>query len=305
VIDEALVVRPAPRLPATAVRAVLWMLASGALFGVLNTIQKYLTHNIPPPEVVCLRYVVGSFILLPLLLHAGWALYRPRRVDLHLLRGGFHIAGSLIWFMVLPHVTLAQASAIGFTGPIFMMIGASMFLGERMYAARWIAVLAAFAGLLIVVWPGLMAADIDSLPSLGLLAASPLMAGSFLISKVLTRYERPEAIVFWLGIMIGLGTLPVALLDWHWPTPAQWGLLAACGVIGSSAHYCMTRSYRIADVGTVQSVRFLDLLWASLFGFLVFAHAPTIWTLAGGSLICAATIWIARHEARRRPAAAP
>jgi drug/metabolite transporter (DMT)-like permease len=174
-----------------------------------------------------------------------------------------------------------------------------------MYAARWIAVLAAFAGLLIVVWPGLMSADIDSLPSLGLLAASPLMAGSFLISKVLTRYERPEAIVFWLGIMIGLGTLPVALLDWHWPTPAQWGLLAACGVIGSSAHYCMTRSYRIADVGTVQSVRFLDLLWASLFGFLVFAHAPTIWTLAGGSLICAATIWIARHEARRRPAAAP
>ncbi len=287
------------RLPATAVRAVLWMLASGVLFGVLNTIQKTLTHQLPPTEVVCLRYVVGSLVLLPFVLHAGWAVYRPRRLRLHVLRGVFHVAGSLIWFTVLPHVTLAETSAIGFTGPIFMMIGASLFLGERMYAARWIAVLVAFAGVLIVVWPGLAAADIRSIHNLWLLLAAPLFAVSFLTSKALTRYDRPEAIVFWLGIMIGLLSLPFALLDFRWPSPAQWGLLAACGIIGSSAHYCMTRSYRIADVGAVQSVRFLDLLWASLFGFLVFAHVPTMWTLAGGIVICAATIWIARREARR------
>lgn len=207
--------------------------------------------------------------------------------------------GSLLWFTALPHVTLAETTAIGFTGPIFMMLGASMFLGERMYAARWAAVLVSFVGMLTILWPGLSRADVDLGWNLWLLACAPLMATSFLISKALTRHERPEAIVFWLGVMIGLFSLPVALQDWRWPTALQWLLLAACGAVGSLAHYCLTRAYRIADVSAVQSVRFLDLLWAALFGFLAFGHVPTLWALAGGSVICAATIWIARHEARR------
>jgi drug/metabolite transporter (DMT)-like permease len=295
------------------VQGLVWMIASGFLFGILNTTQKVLTHQMHPPQVVCLRYLVGSLLLIPFIMHAGWAAYRPRRFRLHVYRGGFHVAGALIWFTVLPYVTLAQNSAIGFTGPIFMMLGAWLFFGEKMYAARWAAVAIAFAGVLIVLWPGLVNSDIGSFYSMWLLLSSPLFAGSFLISKTLTRYDTPEAIVFWLGIMMGVMSIPFAIwsIAWsaegivvrhafEWPTAMQWGLLIFAGLVGSSAHYCMTRAYHITDVSAVQPVRFLDLVWASLFGFVVFTHMPTMSALIGGSIICGATLWIARRESRRR-----
>lgn len=281
-------------------RGILWMLAAGMLFAALNAQQKYLTHGMHPPEVVCLRYFTGSLILLPFAIRAGWEAYRPRRIGFMGIRSVVHAAGSLLWFFALPFVGLAETSAIGFTGPIFMMVGAALFLGERMYAARWIAVVVAFAGVLIVVAPGLFTTSTSpAWALLMLVVCSPVTSISFLMSKVLTRSERPDAIVFWLGIFMAVLTLPFALVDWRWPTPLEWALLTSCGVIGSAAHYCMTRAYRIADVGAVQSVRFVDLVYASLAGFLVFSHIPTVWTLAGGAVICGATVWIARFESRR------
>jgi drug/metabolite transporter (DMT)-like permease len=287
-------------------RALVWMIACGVLFGVLNMLQKLLTHQIHPPQVMCLRYLVGSILLLPFVFQAGWEHYRPRRPGLHAWRGVFHVTGSLIWISTIPLITLAEASAIGFTGPIFMMLGASLFLGERMYGARWAAVLIAFGGVLLVLWPGLVHSDVAVLPSIWMLITSPIFAVSFLLSKVLTRYDRPDAIVFWLGVMIFSFGLPFAVfalewplrVAWQWLTPLQWLIVAGCGLVGSGAHYCMTRAYRIADVSAVQSVGFLDLVWAAVLGFLVFGHLPTPWALAGGSVICAATLWIARHEAR-------
>ncbi len=294
------------------VQGIAWMIACGFLFGILNTTQKVLTHQMHPPQVVCLRYLVGSLVLVPFVLRAGWTIYRPRRFRLHVYRGLVHVWGGLIWFTVLPYVTLAQNAAIGFTGPIFMMLGAWLFFGEKMYATRWAAVAIAFAGVLIVVWPGLIASDVASIYSLWLLASAPLFAGSFLIAKTLTRYDTPEAIVFWLGIMMGVLSLPMALYGvawtgegidvafaWRWPTLIEWSLLLGAGIVGSSAHYCMTRAFHVTDVSAVQPVRFLDLVWASLFGFIVFAHMPTVHALVGGSIICAATLWIARHESRK------
>ncbi len=286
-------------------RALVWMIACGVLFGVLNMLQKLLTHQLHPPQVSCLRYFVGSLLLLPFVIQGGWARYRPRRPALHVWRGVFHVTGSLIWISAIPLVTLAEASAIGFTGPIFMMLGAVLFLRERMYGARWAAVLIAFVGVLIVLWPGLASTDVVSLPTLWMLIASPIFAVSFLLSKVLTRYDTPESIVFWLGVMIFSFSLPFAVfalewplrVAWQGPTALQWTILGACGLVGSSAHYCMTRAYRIADVSAVQSVRFLDLVWAAVLGFLMFGHLPTVWALAGGSVICASTLWIARYEA--------
>jgi drug/metabolite transporter (DMT)-like permease len=290
-----------------------WMLAAGLLFGVLNALQKLLSHELYPPQVACLRYLVGSVVLLPLVMRAGWIVYRPRNVRLQLLRGGVHGVGCILWFAALPFVTLAQNAAIGFTGPIFMMLGAWLFLAERMYPSRWVAVLVAFLGVVVVLWPDLIRVDLGSVYTLLLLCAAAVFATSFLISKRLTRYDAPEAIVFWLGIMVSFLTLPFALVGvrwssagptlyqaWQWPTATQWLLFLGAGIFGSAAHYCMTRAFHAGDVSAVQPARFFDLIWASLFGFIVFGHLPTVWALIGGSIICSATLWIARRE-RARP----
>ena len=136
-----------------------------------------------------------------------------------------------------------------------------------------------------------------------MLASAPMFATSFLITKALTRYESTGVILIWQSITVTLFSVPLALLNWRAPSPGQWLGFLVCGFLGSLAHFCLTRSFRIADISATQSVKFLDLLWAALLGWLVFGDVPSRSTLIGGVVICASTIWIARRESRGvRPA---
>jgi drug/metabolite transporter (DMT)-like permease len=134
-----------------------------------------------------------------------------------------------------------------------------------------------------------------------MLASGPVFAGSFLVAKVLTRGDRTDVMVFWQHLVVSLALLPFALVLWTAPSPGQWALLAVCGLFGAGGHYCMVRAFRVADISAVQSVRFLELVWAAILGFLMFGSAPEGWTLAGGMLILASTLWLARSESRVSP----
>ena len=155
-----------------------------------------------------------------------------------------------------------------------------------------------FFGVLIVVYPNLNGQG--GIYNLAMLASSPLFAASFLITKALTRRDRPEVIVVWQSITVSLFSLPFALMDWIWPSPLEWLAFVVCGVLGSTGHYCMTRALRTTDISATQSVKFLDLVWNATAGFLVFSDVPTHTTLLGGFVIFLATTWIARREARNR-----
>ncbi len=211
-------------------------------------------------------------------------------------RGAVHTCGLALWFMAIPHITLADTTAIGFTGPIFIMLGAWLVFREPMRWERWLAALIGFGGVLIVVAPQLSGSG--GVWSLLMLASSPVFAASFLITKALTRYERPGVIVVWQSITVTVFSLPLALAGWQWPSALQWAVFLVCGMLGSAGHYCLTRSFSIADISATQSVKFLDLVWASALGWLVFGDVPSRWTLVGGAVICASTLWIARREAR-------
>jgi drug/metabolite transporter (DMT)-like permease len=106
--------------------------------------------------------------------------------------------------------------------------------------------------------------------------------------------------VLWQAISVTLLSLPAALWVWQAPSAWQWLGFACCGVLGSAGHYCLTRSFSIADISSTQSVKFLDLIWNATAGFIVFADVPPQTTFLGGLVIFVATTWIARREARRR-----
>jgi drug/metabolite transporter (DMT)-like permease len=161
---------------------------------------------------------------------------------------------------------------------------------------RWLAALIGLAGVLIVVAPKL--AGSGGIYTLVMLASSPVFAASFLLTKGLTRYERATVIVVWQSIAVSLFSMPLALTVWKMPGAAHWFGFLLCGVLGSLGHYCLTRSFTIADISATQSVKFLDLVWATVMGWLVFADHPNRSTIIGGVVICASTLWIARREAR-------
>ena len=225
-------------------RALLWSMSAGFLFSVLNAVARTLTQHLHPMQAQFLRYLFGVAVMLPLVWRAGLAAYRPQRIGGQFLRGAVHALGLVLWFTALPRIPLADMTAIGFTGPIFIMVGAWLFLSEPMRWERWLATGIGFAGMLVVL-------------------------------------VQPAA-----------GAAGVAVVHSLW----QWLGFAVCGLLGTFGHYCLTRSYRHADIAATQSVKFLDLIWALLLGLTAFGDIPTVSTLVGGALISLATIWLARSE---------
>ena len=209
---------------------------------------------------------------------------------------------NVLWFLALPHIPLADTTAIGFTGPRFILIGAWWFLKEPMRWERWLATAIGLGGVLIVMGPKLSGSGGGW--HLLMLGSAPVFAASFLITKVLTRTETTGVIVFWQALSVTTLSLPMAWWVWQWPNTLQWAGFAVCGVLGSSGHYCLTRSFRAADISATQSVKFLDLVWSALLGWMLFADVPAETTLLGGAVICAATLWVARREQKTRGAAA-
>ena len=289
------------------VQGLLWTTASGVIFSFLNALMRALGQQVDPFQSQFLRYFFGLLVLLPLVWHHGVAAYRPKTMRGQFIRGGLHTAGLYLWFVSLPKIPLADMTAIGFTTPLFIMLGAWLFFKEHMRWERWLATVLGFAGVLIVVGPKLSLADGFG-PGPGLyhvlmLASAPVFAASFLVTKALTRYETTGTILVWQAVTISLLSLPLALWVWQPLSPLQWLGFALCGVLGSSGHYCLTRSFVAADISATQSVKFLDLVWAVLLGWALFADIPSFSTIAGGMLISAATLWVARRESRAGPKA--
>jgi drug/metabolite transporter (DMT)-like permease len=295
-----LVHRRASRLDPV-LRGLLWSGAAGFIFVVLNTLLRSLSSQLDPFVTQFLRYLFGLVVMIPFIVRSGMASYKPHAIGGQFLRGAVHTLGLALWFAAIPHITLADTTAIGFTGPIFIMIGAAWAFGERMRWERWLAAFMGLAGVLIVVAPKLSGSG--GIYTLVMLASSPIFAASFLLTKGLTRFERPAVIVVWQSITVALLSLPMALLAWQTPSPWQWFGFLVCGVLGSAAHYCLTRSFTITDISATQSMKFLDLVWASLMGWLVFADTPSRSTLIGGIVICTSTLWIAHRERRGANAA--
>jgi drug/metabolite transporter (DMT)-like permease len=280
-----------------------WMALGGLAFSLLNTIARSFSMQMDPFEAQFLRYFCGLLVMLPLLWHQGLAAYVPVDMKGQFWRGGVHTIGLMLWFVALPQIPLADMTAIGFTGPIFIMLGAAWFLGEPMRKDRWIAAAIGFAGVLVVVVPNL--SGTGGWYNLVMLASSPVFAASFLITKHLTRTEKPGVIVMWQSITVTLFSLPLALINWQAPTLFQWGGFMVAGVLGTIGHYSLTKAFSVADISATQSLRFLDLVWASLLGWLVFGDFPSQWTWLGAAVILVSTVWIARREGRRKEEPTP
>lgn len=301
-LAHRLVQRMATRMP-KAWQGMLWMIFGGFMFSTLNVISRKMSLELNVYETQFLRYLCGLLVLLPFVLRQGAASYWPSNIQGQFWRGGVHAAGLMLWFIALPHIPMADMTAISFTGPIFIMIGAAWFLGERMHRDRWMAALFGFVGVLVVLLPHL--SHNGGVYHLIMLSSAPVFAASFLITKALTRYESPGVIVLWQAITVAIFSLPMAALHWQNPNAWQWANFLAAGIVGTVAHYCLTRALHVADISATQSMRFLDLLWSSLMGWWFFTEVPSETTWLGASLILLSTLWIARREGQRKAAATP
>jgi drug/metabolite transporter (DMT)-like permease len=290
-----------------AFKGIAWMLLTGCFFVSVTCIVRHLGTDMNPVQAAFIRYSFGLLFLSPVLLRFFSTLPPLRRLGLHAVRGCLHGTGVMLWFYAMSRIPIAQVTALGFTAPIFTTIGAALFLGERIRLRRVLAVLAGFAGVVVIVRPGLVEVDLGALAQL---AAAPLFACSLLISKKLTETESNTAIVGLMGLFVTLTLTGPALYVWRPPTWEELGWLFLTALSATLGHISMVQAFRSTEITVTQPVTFLQLVWASILGFYLFGEVPDLFTWIGGAVIVASATYIAHREvraralARRRPSAA-
>jgi drug/metabolite transporter (DMT)-like permease len=278
-------------------RALLWMAASGALYSLLNALLRSMSLGMSPFQTLTLAYGSTLPLMLPLVLRAGPRRFLPRDTKGLLVRGTVHWLGMCLWLVAVTGITLAETTAICFTTPLFVMGGAVTLLKEPFRWPRAVATLVGFAGLIVILVPRLGGTGSGS-HALLMLAAAGVFAASFLLSKRLTRSERPSVIVVWQSLIVTILSIPLAVFTWQRPSMTALVTALGCGVLTTVGNYCLTRAFTEADISASQPAKFLDLIWACLLGWLFFGDVPETTTLVGGIIILTSTVWVAHREGR-------
>ncbi|MFM2130038.1 MAG: hypothetical protein RL477_1584 [Pseudomonadota bacterium] len=276
-------------------RGAAWMLLAAAAFSAMTALVRVMGETMHPFEIAFWRNFYGLLFMAPWIAHVGFAALRTRRIGGYTLRAACGLIAMTLWFWSITLMPLDEAVALSFTAPLFASVAAVLFLGERMGLRRTLALLAGFAGTLVILRPGLVAL---SQPALMVLAASVFIALSVTMVKTLSRSESPEAIVTWIGVyMVPMSLVPAAFF-WTWPTWGETLILVVMGGFATLGQVAMTRAYAATDATIVLPFDYARLPFAAAIAWFAFAERPDAWTWAGAAIIAGATIYIAHREAR-------
>jgi len=276
-------------------RGVLWMVVTGLMFVGVTALVKVLGTRVPAPQAAFLRYLIGLVLLAPLLRPMLRLRLDRRTWGLFAARGAAHTVGVALWFFAMARIPIADVTAMNYLAPVYVTLGAALFLGERLAARRILAVLAALAGALIILRPGFREVGPGHL---AMLVAAVFFGASYLMTKALAARASAAQVVAVLSVMVTLGLAPLAVLNWVTPTWAELGILTAVAGFATAGHYTMTLAFRAAPLAVTQPVTFLQLVWAVSLGVLVFGEPLDPWVIAGGTVIVAAVSFISFREAQ-------
>jgi drug/metabolite transporter (DMT)-like permease len=271
------------------------MLAAGLSFVGVNGIVRYLGTELPAAQSAFLRFGFGVLFLLPALLPALRRGFGPGLLRLYGWRGAVHTVAVILWFYAMARIPLAEVTAIGYLNPVLVTVGAALFFGERFTRVRVLAFGVAFLGAMIILRPGLREVSYGHLARLG---AAVFFAASYLVGKELSTRASAAAVVAMLSLIVTIGLLPIAIWVWVPVTMQQLGWLALVAAFATMGHYFMTQAFQAAPMAVTQPVTFLQLLWATLLGALVFDESIDIYVLIGGAVIIAGISFVTLREAR-------
>ncbi len=281
-------------LPHRPVAGIFWMLVTGACFILVTALVKHMGPRLPSAEAAFLRYAMGLVFLLPAIQSLRSADLSRRQWSLFGLRGFLHALGVILWFYAMTRLPIAEVTAMNYLAPIYVTVGAAIFLGERLALRRIVAVCLGLLGAVIILRPGFREV---STGHLAMLIAAVVFAGSYLLAKVLADEVRPTVVVMLLSVFVTIGLAPFALPVWITPNLREITILLGVAFFATAGHYTMTLAFAAAPVTVTQPVTFLQLIWATLLGVVVFGEAVDVWVVSGGCVILASATFITWREA--------
>ncbi|MGE0152667.1 MAG: DMT family transporter [Reyranellaceae bacterium] len=276
-------------------RGALWLIAGSACFTGVTIFIKLLGRELDSVQVAFFRCAFGMFFVLPLIVRQKFALLRSKRHGGHFWRAAIGTASMVMGFYALTHLTLAAATSISFTAPLFVIIVAVLFLGEKVRWRRWTATAIGFIGVLVMMRPG--QGDLDPVLLIALLGAA-LTAVAVCLVKSLTGSENSRTTLVMFTLWSTLFLLGPAIHVWQPPSTIGWIMAAAMGLLATIGQFFVIRAYTEGEATLISPFDYLRLPLSVAAGAWIFAETPSWWTLAGALIIIVSTLYIARREAR-------
>ena len=282
---------------------VFWMIVTGICFLGVTALVKFMGTRIPAAEAAFLRYALGLVLLLPMLKDFSQNLPNRKLSALFAARGIVHTVGVVLWFFAMSRIPLADVTAMNYMSPIYVTLGAAIFLGESLALRRILAILLAIIGAFLILRPGFREVSIGHL---AMIFTAIFFAFSYLIAKHTSGKTTASVVVVMLSIYVTIGLAPLAFLNWVTPTWVELIILFAVAFFATAGHYTMTLAFAAAPISVTQPATFLQLVWAVLVGSIIFGEEIDLYVIGGGGLIlCSITFMSWREAVIKRKAMTP
>ena len=275
------------------IQAVLLALVASFCAVLMSVFLKLAQQDSNVFTVGFMRFFFGFIIILPFILHSKFKIYNTNNLKFHITRSIINVPMMILGFAALMYIPLEEIKAIGFLSPIIVVILSVLILKERIFLIRIFALCVGFAGVIIILRPGIIEINIGSYM---VLSSALMWSTVIIITKFMSKEDSPMTILTFQYTFVTVFTLPLAIIYWSSPS---YNCLIYCffsAITGTVLHLCINNSYKLADLSIIQPVWFTQLLFASFFGFTIFGEIPDGWTWAGGILVFSSVLIITYRE---------
>lgn len=282
-----------PRVAGANGRAIGLMIMAILLFTMMDAVAKGLLSRYPTPQVIWARFT-GQLIFVLLILRARVApILRTQYPRLHLARCACQFGATGLFFSALGYIGLAEATALTDTNPVLITLGAAVFLGERFGPRRLLGVATAMLGALIIIRPGFGVFTPAALLPIG---AAICYTGNALITRFVGRSESAWTSMIYASVF-GSAVLGVFQpFTWVAVASDDWPLFALMGALGTAAQLCLIRSFSMAEASVVAPFAYLGIVFAAIWGAVLYAEYPDAWTIFGALVIIGAGLYVWYRE---------
>ena len=284
------------RLPDN-LKGIAFLMLASIVFSVMALLIKLLGQHLHITQILLVRQIGMAIMVSPAILRNFPGSLRSHRLKLQLIRVLFALVAMLFGFTAVIHLPLADATAIFFAKSFFITIFAVFFLAETVGIYRWSAVLIGFVGVLIMLQPG---TDNFSIYGLASLIGAAGAAAVMILLRLLSRSDSPETTMTYGALGVGVVMIVPGIYFWQQPTSTEWLMLAAVAVVSYYGQKCNIFAYKHGEASLLASLDYVRLLWATLFGYLVFDQFPGGSMWFGAAIVIAAAVFTIYRETRRK-----
>jgi len=280
-------------------RGILWMLFAFVLFPAINAMVKYMDGlGYTLPQIAWARFFGHAVVYYAILGPRLGSLLRTRRPGLQILHSALVVGILAPFFWGLTLLPLADASALMFISPLIVTTLSIPLLGEHVGVRRWVCVCIGFLGAMIIIRPGFGVMQVAAvLP----LAAACFQALYQITTRMLAGKDSVMTTMVYTPLVGAVGSSLIVPFYWFPPPDVfGWGMLAALGVFGLASQFALIKAFNAAPASVVTPFGYTHLLWATLFGFLLFGHLPDTWTVTGAAIIAASGLYVFHRESMQR-----